>query len=183
MKPVDIAKGLRLIIEKFESASIDYMIVGSIAGTVYGEPRLTRDIDLVVSISQSAVSKINRLFQEPDYYAPPVEILSQEATRGGQVNILHQPSGVKADLIFKKSTEHAITEFKRRLRVEILRGLEAWVAAPEDVIIGKLRFFREGGSEKHLTDIRGIVANTQLDQEYLKIWLNTLELKTYFEKV
>ena len=83
MKPVDIGAGLRLIITKLETASIDYMIVGSIAGTVYGEPRLTRDIDLVVALSGGAIDRMAKAFEGGDFYVPPMEILSPEATRGG----------------------------------------------------------------------------------------------------
>jgi hypothetical protein len=183
MKPVDIGAGLRLIITKMETASIDYMIVGSIAGTVYGEPRLTRDIDLVVALSGGAIDRMAQAFEGLDFYVPPMEILSQEATRGGHANILHQPSGVKLDLIFRKSTAHALEEFSRRRRIEILQGLEAWVAAPEDVIISKLRFYREGESAKHLTDIRGILANTNIDRNYLDRWIEALELQSCFAKI
>ena len=66
--------------------------------------------------------------------------------------------------------------------MEILRGLEAWVAAPEDVIIAKLRFYREGESEKHLIDIRGILANTQVDRVYLSKWVSALDLEKYLAK-
>ncbi len=74
--------------------------------------------------------------------------------------MLHHQSGLKVDFVFRKQNAHARIEFSRRRRLEILTGLEAWIAAPEDVIIAKLRFYREGQSEKHLNDIRGIIANT-----------------------
>jgi hypothetical protein len=183
MKPVDINTGLKLVIEKLESAGIDYMIVGSIAGAIYGEPRLTRDIDLVIAMSSTSVKNLLNAFDPRDFYVPPAEILSQEITRCGQTNILHHESGVKADLMFRKTTPHAMEEFARKRRLEILRGLNAWVAAPEDIIIGKLRFYREGESQKHLTDIRGIMGNTEIDRAYLKRWVDQLGLQEYFQKI
>ena len=183
MKPADITTGLRIVIGNLESASIDYMIVGSVAGTIYGEPRLTHDLDLVISMSSSSASNLLRAFDSNEFYLPPLEIISQEIVRGGQANLLHHSSGVKVDIMFRKKTAHGMEEFSRRRRLEILRGLHAWVAAPEDVIIAKLRYYREGESEKHLKDIRGILANTEIHREYLDRWISTLELGNYFSKV
>lgn len=183
MQPVDVATGLKLVITLIENAKMDYMIVGSVAGSIYGEPRLTRDLDLVVALSPGDVQKFPVLFDSKHFYVPPQEIISQEATRGGFVNLLHHTSGLKVDLVFRKSNQHALMEFTRKKRIEILHNLSAWVAAPEDIIIAKLRYYREGQSAKHLTDIRGILANTPIDRKYLDDWISALELTTYFAKI
>ena len=62
-------------------------------------------------------------------------------------------------------------------------GFEAYVASPEDVIIKKLWYFREGESEKHLYDIRGIIAHQKIDREYLKEWIQKLALVECWDKV
>ena len=159
------------------------MIVGSVAGSIYGEPRLTNDLDVVLAMATSSSDAIIQAFNATDFYVPPRKIIIQEISRGGQTNLIHHSSGVKIDLMFQKKSPHALEEFKRRMRIEILRGLEAWIAAPEDVIIAKLRFYREGESEKHLTDIRGILATTKVDRDYLEKWVKALDLEKYFEKV
>jgi hypothetical protein len=53
-----------------------------------------------------------------------------------------------------------------------------WFASPEDVILKKLVYYREGGSEKHLRDIAGVlkVQGAQLDREYLYQWAKTLDV-------
>lgn len=183
MKPVDVASGLKEVIRIFEESGIEYMIVESVAGAIYGEPRLTRDLDLVLAASPAMADSFQKRFCAADFYVPPVEIISQEMVRGGQVNLLHHKSGLKVDLVFRKSNAHAITEFNRRRRIEILTEVEAWVAAPEDIIIAKLRFYREGQSAKHLTDIRGIIANTAIDQSYLDEWIKALRLESYFAEL
>jgi hypothetical protein len=176
MNPVDISTGLRTVITILESSDVKYMIVGSIAGTVYGEPRLTHDLDLVLSLDVSTSSAFAGLFDPVLFYVPPTEIIGQEIVRFGHLNLLHHQSGLNVDLVFRKNTAHAMSEFSRRRRIEILAGLTAWVAAPEDIIIAKLRFFRECGSQKHITDIRGIVANSVLDRDYLNRWVASLGL-------
>ena len=183
MKPVEIAAGLKVVIANLETAAIEYMVVGSVAGTIYGEPRLTNDLDLVVSMTGSSPKALLSAFNDDDFYLPPQEIITQEIAHSGQINLIHYPSGIKVDLMFRKVSQHALSEFARRQRIEILRGLLAWVAAPEDIIIAKLRFYREGGSQKHLVDIRGILANTQVDRDYLERWIDELHLREIFANV
>ena len=177
MSRIDVASGLTLILNRMNDCHISYMIVGSIAGAIYGEPRLTRDIDLVVQTGNITFNAILSAFSEAEFYVPPAEIISQEIQRRGQINILHHASGLKVDCIFLKSTEHAQTEFANKVRKEILPGLFSWVARAEDIIIKKLEYYREGQSQKHLTDIRGIMANTALDSEYLSKWVSRLKLE------
>jgi hypothetical protein len=57
------------------------------------------------------------------------------------------------------------------------------MASPEDVILKKLDFYRQGGSEKHLKDIRGIMAETELDKAYLQTWVQKLNLSAEWSKI
>lgn len=167
-------ESLTRIVEHLEAAQLDYMIVGSVASTIYGEPRLTRDIDLVLSLKLASAATFIAALPSHLYYVPPSEIVTQEIQRKGQFNLLDQIAAFKIDIIFCKSNPHSVAEFLRRRRLQILPTIEAWVAAPEDVIIKKLQYFVEGRSEKHLIDIRGIIANTELDHMYLKEWIQSL---------
>ncbi len=97
-------------------------------------------------------------------------------------NLIHHESGLKIDIMLRKMSEHSIEEFGRRKKIEFWNGFEAFVASPEDIIIKKLEYYRMRGSEKHLTDIRGIVAETSLDNEYLSRWLTKLSLQQEWQK-
>lgn len=114
---------------------------------------------------------------------PPSEILKDEIINRGQFNLIHHESGLKIDVMIRKQSPHAIEEFKRRKKLSFWKGFEAYVASPEDVIIKKLDFYRMGVSEKHITDIRGILANSTVDQEYLNRWIQILGLSQYWSKV
>ena len=98
------------------------------------------------------------------------------------VNQVGQPSQVRADYLRNyvaknpAAKDKAIAEFDRRRPVELLPGLMTWLAAPEDIIIAKLRYFREGESDKHLRDIRGILAHSTCDLDYLEAWITRLGL-------
>lgn len=181
--PPDILIIFQHVLEKLEEGGVDYMVVGSIASILYGEPRMTRDMDIVIELKLGMVRKLTSLFSEKEYYLPPHEVILSEATQQGQFNLIHHESGLKIDFIVRKTLPHSIEEFKRRRKVPFTVGFSAWVASPEDVIIKKLSYYREGGSEKHLTDIRGILAQTNVEKAYLDDWVSKLGLEKQWGKV
>lgn len=171
------------VLSLFEQNEIPYMVVGSMASMIYGEPRMTNDMDVVVHVSPQDVLKFSKIFDNDTYYCPPIEVLRSEIVHKGQFNLLHPDSGLKIDIVIRKDSEFAVSEFKRRLRVPFFANKEVYVASPEDVIIAKLDYFRQGGSEKHLKDIRGILAETEVDHVYLDEWLVKLGLKELWARV
>lgn len=179
----DLLKVFQATLERLEQSSIDYMVVGSVASILYGEPRLTRDMDLVIEMKVSASASIFKAFNEEEYYLPPEEIITSEIMERGQFNLIHHSSGLKIDLIIRKDSPHSIEEFKRRKRLPFSTNFIAWVASPEDVIIKKLSYYREGGSEKHLRDIRGILAQTEVNSSYLSRWVAELRLEREWKRV
>lgn len=164
------------VIQKLESENIPYMVVGSIASMVYGEPRMTHDMDLVIDILPEDAKKIETLFPLEEFYCPPIEVLNSEIIQRGQFNLIHQYTGIKIDIMIRKNTDHAKTEFDRRQKVPFWDNNEVYLATPEDVIIKKLSFYRESGSEKHLKDIRGIMTESEVEKEYLYRWIKKLSL-------
>jgi hypothetical protein len=76
-------------------------------------------------------------------------------------------------------------EISRRQRTRILPDLEGYCARPEDVILGKLRYYREGGSEKHLRDIAGIlkVSGEAVDRAYVTQWAEEMGLSEIWQGI
>ena len=171
------------VIQKLESKNIPYMVVGSVASMVYGEPRMTHDMDLVLDILPEHASKLETLFPLAEFYCPPIEVLNSEITHRGQFNLIHQGTGIKIDIMIRKNTDHSKAEFDRRQKVPFWNNSEVYLATPEDVIIKKLSFYREGGSEKHLKDIRGIMVESEIDKEYLQSWIGKLSLSPEWDKL
>ncbi len=138
-------------------AGVPYAIVGSVASSVYGEPRSTNDVDLLIQLARADAGKLTNAFSVEDFYVPPPEVIEVELgrTQGGHINIISLKTMMKAD--FYPLSAWEATWFADRRRIEIAgRGLS--FARPEAVIVHKLRFFREGGGDKHLRDIRGMLA-------------------------
>ncbi len=168
---------------RLQGESIEYFLVGSLASMAYSNPRFTRDIDLVVQIGPQQIQKFIELFPLSEYYCPPFEVLQDEVIQRGSFNLIHHQSGLKVDIIVQKNTEFYKVEFQRRRLIELAPGIQIFIASPEDVIIKKLDFYREGGSEKHLTDIRDILSLTSVDQEYLELWIKKFGLQIEWAKV
>lgn len=171
------AELLRYLVDTLEELGIDYMISGSQASIYYGEPRFTQDIDVVVDLTLSQIPALVGRFASPEFY------LSEEAAREavrtrGQFNIIHPASGLKIDVVLGKDTPYDRIEFERRQRQPILSGKNAYFARPEDVILYKMLYYREGGSERHLRDIIGMlkISGAEIDAQYVADWAQRLGL-------
>jgi len=135
-----------------------YMVSGSVAAGMYGAPRLTNDIDIVVVLDRAQIARLPDVFSDTDFYCPPIEAIQEEAAREehGHFNIIHHETGFKADFYpVGRDSLHAWA-LPRARRLEVA-GEPFIVAPPEYVIVRKLEFHREGGSEKHLRDIRSML--------------------------
>lgn len=168
---------LKRTIEVLETLRIDYMLVGSVASSAYGEPRLTQDIDVVVDLRADQVARLCAAFCAPEYYVSP-DAAAEAVRQGGQFNIIHPSSGNKIDLILARKDRWGREQFRRRQRAWILPDREGYIARPEDVILSKMEYYREGGSEKHLRDITGIlkISPDQVDRDYVGLWAGRLGL-------
>ena len=173
-----------LIIKAFESLKIPYMITGSQASAYYGEPRFTRDIDIVTDLKEEQVADFSRFFPEDEFYCDK-DMIKAEIKRRGQFNIIHSSSGLKIDIILTKATPFSKTEFSRRKPGAVSPEQEAYFTSPEDVIIKKMDFYREGGSEKHLRDITGIlkISYDIIDIDYITKWADSLSLRDIWDAI
>lgn len=133
-----------------------YMIVGAVAAIVYGVQRMTYDIDIVVKLNEQHVLALAAAFPAPRYYADP-EQMRESIRHGTLFNIIDTSFGEKADFVPLRNDPQQRRAFARRTlqSVELPTGerLQVWCAQPEDVIIGKLAAWTEGGSRKHESDI------------------------------
>ncbi len=168
----------RAFIAPLNQLGLRYFVTGSTAGIAYGEPRMTHDIDIVVALAGKDVQRFVSAFPESDYYCPPADVLALEVRRGqrGHCNLIDHASGFKADIYIAFDELHAWAMANRRELM--LSDFSMFVAPPEYVILRKLDYFREGGSQKHLRDIRGIlsVSHGSLDLPFIEQWADKMGL-------
>jgi hypothetical protein len=163
---------------RLDRAGIEYMLTGSMAMNYYAQPRMTRDIDLVVAVEAEEAEKLAAAF-EPDYYVPP-EVATSIRARA-MFNLLHLASVIKVDMVVRKDEPYRRAEFQRRQRVS-LPGFETWIAAKEDLILSKLIWARDSGSELQLRDVRNLLI-FRADFAYLRQWAPQLGVSQLLEKV
>lgn len=171
--------GPEIITRRLEDAGISYCIVGGLAAIAYGRPRLTLDADLVVALNPTQLDRLFAAFPAEEFYLPPREVLESETQREarGHFNIIHQHSALRADCYLPGRSELAHWELTHRRCLPIGAG-EAWFAPPESIVVHKLIFFREGGSQKHIEDIRAMIAGGQpIEKATLSYWVEKLGLQ------
>lgn len=90
---------IALFVRPLNALGIPYLVTGGVATIVYGEPRFTRDVDLVVTTSPDDAVRIAAAWSADAFYVPPVEVLQEECARSqhGHFNIVHRDSGLRAD--------------------------------------------------------------------------------------
>ena len=163
---------IRDLASKFKQGGLDYMLTGSLAMNYYAQPRMTRDIDVVVALKPSDVDSFTNLFA-PDYYVVR-EAVVRAVARESVFNLIHQEAVIKVDCIVRKSSEYRCLEFARRAAIS-LQDFTIWIVSKEDLIISKLDWARDSRSELQLRDVRNLLA-TGYDVRYIDEWAHKLGL-------
>jgi hypothetical protein len=163
---------LRDVTNRLSKAGIQYMLTGSFALNYYAEPRMTRDIDLVVALAPKDAESVAALFED-DYYVPRNAIV-RALTNQSLFNIIHTESIVKVDCIIRKNTEYRRLEFDRRRQVEV-DHLKVWIVSKEDLIISKLLWAKDSHSDFQLRDVKNLL-KSGYDAGYVETWTRKLDL-------
>ena len=174
---------LRRVVEALNAAGAAHMIVGSFASTFHGEPRTTRDIDIVVQAELEEITRFVESLPKSEWYAD-ADAAREAHARRSMFNVIDLASGWKVDVIFSRRGAFAESEFSRRLATELL-GTRVFVASAEDTVLAKLAWCRESGSERQLRDVAGIISSTgdTLDRAYLDQWAEELGIAELWRQV
>lgn len=162
------------VVSALEAAGIPHMVTGSMASAIHGQPRATRDIDLVIDPSDQALDFLITCFPTDQFYVGDAHAA---AARQDMFNIIDVTTGWKADLIIRKERAFSREEFARR-QPAIIAGTHTYVSTPEDAILSKLEWHTISGSDTQRRDVIEMIdANLDsLDREYLNRWAVDLGL-------
>lgn len=169
---------IRYAAAAFDRLQIRYFVTGSVAAILYGEPRFTNDVDIVVDLPFGRIHDLCAAFPEPDFYVSE-ESARRAVAKSGQFNVIHPAGGLKLDLMVAERSAFNTSRFARAKELGAIEGARVYFASPEDIVLKKLDYYREGHSEKHLRDIAGIfrVSGDQLDLEFIGSWVERLGLE------
>jgi hypothetical protein len=183
--PDPIAVALR-VAEILESLGVNYVLGGSLASTLHGEPRATMDVDMAVDLRLDQVEAFHSRLGE-EFYA---EIQSMRAAvrEERSFNLIHLPSMMKVDIFIPPREGIHTEKWKRRQRLVLQRDPErsAWVTDPENIVLQKLEWFRQGGgvAGSQWRDVLGVlkVQSERLDLDYIRLWAGRMEITELLEK-
>jgi hypothetical protein len=179
--------GLLRLLEVFDRLEIPYMIGGSGASSVHGLVRTTGDVDIVANVAENVQALVSQL--QGEFYIDEQQVRAA-LEHGRSFNVIHYRSSYKFDIFPVTGDRYQQVQFGRR-RYEISsvftgEPLEIAVSSPEDVILSKLRWYRQGGevSEQQWNDVLGVIAaqRERLDLPYLGEWAQYLGVAGLLEQ-
>jgi hypothetical protein len=173
---VNLAALLAGTIAQLDRAGVPYMITGSIASSYHGEPRATRDLDIVIDPDPGGIIRLVGEVEAAGMYVDAEAALHALDDRT-QFNAIDATTGWKVDFVVRKERPFSRVEFGRRIRANLL-GTPAWIASPEDTIIAKLEWAVAGGSDLQLRDVASMldIGGESLDLAYIERWVADLGL-------
>jgi len=170
---------LKDVTSKFDKLGIQYMLTGSLAMSYYVQPRMTRDIDLVVEIHPGMIDSIEQIFSA-DYYLS-IDSIKKAVKNEFIFNLIHNKSSIKVDCIVRKNNTYRKIEFKRRKKIQ-LADTNIFIVSKEDLVISKLFWIKESNSELQKSDVKNLLISG-FNKEYLLNWVEKLNLLKIFETI
>jgi hypothetical protein len=170
---------LRDVSQRLERTGISFMLTGSVAMNYYAQPRMTRDIDIVVSLNETQTEVFFRLF-EGEYYFDRQSVAHAILQRR-MFNLIHIDAVIKVDCVVLKSDAYRKEEFARRRQIN-LGDFETWIVSREDLILSKLFWAKDSKSEMQLGDVRNLLSK-HCDMEYVRSRAKTLKVDELLEEL
>jgi hypothetical protein len=173
---VSLAAVLAGTVARLERAGVPYMITGSVASSFHGEPRATRDLDVVIDPDAGGVERLVGQLHADGWYVEADAAHRALADRT-QFNAIDAATGWKVDFVVRRDRPFSREEFGRRSSANLL-GTPTWIASPEDTIVAKLEWASAGGSERQLADVAAMldIGGDSLDLAYIEHWVAELGL-------
>ena len=179
--PIEIAAdtGARL-----DVLGIAWVVGGSIASSVHGEPRSTQDVDMVVALVERHVKPLVKAMRS--IYYVDADAMRVAVTTGGSFNAVHFASAIKIDFFVASDDPFEAERLQRRERIEMPNGV-LYVDTAEHTLLRKLEWYRRGGevSDRQWRDVKAIarIQGDRLDQERLRFWAPRLGVSDLLERV
>lgn len=170
MEISDQEKLLSAITKILSDLDIEYFITGGMAVSVWGRPRATFDIDIIVKIIEPKVPLLTEAFKNISEAGYADEKMAKDAIRRkGEFNFIDPGSGLKVDFWVDKEDEASLLEFKNK-KLKKINNQDIYFISPEDLILSKLLWRKQGGGEKHIEDADSVlkISKNNLDKNYLK---------------
>jgi len=163
-------------IGRLDALGIEYMLTGSMAMIRYTVFRQTADIDIVLELDSRNRDKFIGAL-EPDYYVPH-QAVSRAIETNKMFNVIHQDTAFKIDCVLKKTSDYQKQAFEKREKTDYY-GKAIWIIGKEDLILSKLFWAKDSGSEMQLRDVKNLM-RSGFDIYYTEKWTDELGIAELF---
>ena len=187
MTTPDVVRAVEPVIAALVRMGVPYYVGGSVASSAYGMARTTLDVDLVADLLPEHVGALARRLED-NYYLDEAT-MADAVRRRSSFNLIHLDTLIKVDVFSVKRDEYGRVSLGRRREDcldESYGARRLFLSSPEDVILNKLDWFRQGGgvSERQWNDTIGVlkVQAGRLDLDYLRHWAAALGLADLLER-
>jgi len=165
MELIDPRQLLAKVVKVLDDLSIQYVVTGGMAVTIWGRVRFTADIDMVIGLKTNDINTLaSELLKLSEFGYVDRDAMREALANQGEFNFIEGDSGIKVDFWVKPD----FPELNRRVAKDIL-GQRVYFVSPEDLILSKLRWYKISPSSRHIEDIESIlkISGEIIDKDYL----------------
>lgn len=165
------------VAKTLDTLGIPYCVTGGMAVLIWGRPRFTADIDIVVELEERNIADLENAlkdFGEAGYVDR--EMMEDALAKRGEFNFIDGNTGMKVDFWVMGEDAFSRSKMQRRVPKEFA-GETIYMVSPEDLILAKFQWYQiSPASTRHLEDVESIfkVSGSQLDRKYLEEWAEKL---------
>lgn len=179
---MDLENTLKKIAKILQKLQIPYLVTGGVAVVVWGRPRYTADIDILIELKSEKVGKFTAVLIKEGYVDE--DVVRESLKHKGEFNFIDNKTGMKVDFWILSDSAFDRSRLKRA-KVREIFGQKIIFSSPEDLILKKLLWFNESKSSRQLEDIHSVMAiiKDQLDFDYLKKWAKKLKVSGLLDEM
>ena len=182
----DLESAVAPVADAFDALGVEYYLAGSVISSLFGIARATADVDVVAQLRLEHVKPLVERLENTYYIDGDVAV--DAIKRGAMFNVIHLATMLKVDVYVATTAFDRSAMSRRQLDSLVPDGpvRDFRIASAEDVVLHKLRWFRDGGevSDRQWSDILGVlrVQGRTLDLDHMRKWAAALGVGDLFER-